>query len=218
MGWLCPIFFPRARIYTLEKRWHLWSHFGTEIARSPWWETTVKDLSLILLWFITPPFSEQFAVWLWWLFHGLPEITSGQLTTRSQADVRGVILFLGLVTNCTQNLLYSLGSAPLFQVSRMWSFPWLSNNLPLSLCSLQLAIINYLEETHPNPRLLPQDPKKRAQVRMIADHIASGIQPLQVLPCRIHANEKIRKDLSLKCSVSLNCGQPTGWQNFRLVC
>ncbi|KAM4899392.1 maleylacetoacetate isomerase isoform 3-T3 [Sylvia borin] len=46
--------------------------------------------------------------------------------------------------------------------------------------SQSLAIINYLEETHPNPRLLPQDPKKRAQVRMIADHIASGIQPLQV--------------------------------------
>ncbi|RMC00651.1 hypothetical protein DUI87_23268 [Hirundo rustica rustica] len=46
--------------------------------------------------------------------------------------------------------------------------------------SQSLAIINYLEETYPNPRLLPQDPKKRAQVRMIADHIASGIQPLQV--------------------------------------
>ncbi|KAJ7395746.1 Maleylacetoacetate isomerase [Pitangus sulphuratus] len=46
--------------------------------------------------------------------------------------------------------------------------------------SQSLAIIHYLEETRPNPRLLPQDPKKRAQVRMIADHIASGIQPLQV--------------------------------------
>ncbi|KAM6068773.1 maleylacetoacetate isomerase isoform 1-T1 [Theristicus caerulescens] len=45
--------------------------------------------------------------------------------------------------------------------------------------SQSLAIINYLEDTHPNPRLLPQDPKKRAQVRMIADHIVSGIQPLQ---------------------------------------
>ncbi|KAF4788583.1 Maleylacetoacetate isomerase [Turdus rufiventris] len=46
--------------------------------------------------------------------------------------------------------------------------------------SQSLAIINYLEETHSNPRLLPQDLKKRAQVRMIADHIVSGIQPLQV--------------------------------------
>ncbi|KAM9201927.1 maleylacetoacetate isomerase isoform 1-T1 [Dugong dugon] len=44
-----------------------------------------------------------------------------------------------------------------------------------------LAIIEYLEETRPTPRLLPQDPKKRASVRMISDLIASGIQPLQNL-------------------------------------
>uniref|UniRef100_A0ABI7ZQU0 maleylacetoacetate isomerase n=1 Tax=Felis catus TaxID=9685 RepID=A0ABI7ZQU0_FELCA len=45
----------------------------------------------------------------------------------------------------------------------------------------QLAIIEYLEETRPTPRLLPQDPKKRAHVRMISDLIAGGIQPLQNL-------------------------------------
>ncbi|XP_069345171.1 maleylacetoacetate isomerase isoform X1 [Eulemur rufifrons] len=44
-----------------------------------------------------------------------------------------------------------------------------------------LAIIEYLEETRPTPRLLPQDPKKKASVRMISDLIASGIQPLQNL-------------------------------------
>ncbi|XP_074183252.1 maleylacetoacetate isomerase isoform X3 [Rhinolophus sinicus] len=44
-----------------------------------------------------------------------------------------------------------------------------------------LAIIEYLEETRPTPRLLPQDPKKRCLVRMISDLIASGIQPLQNL-------------------------------------
>ncbi|XP_006864831.1 PREDICTED: maleylacetoacetate isomerase isoform X1 [Chrysochloris asiatica] len=44
-----------------------------------------------------------------------------------------------------------------------------------------LAIIEYLEETRPSPRLLPQDPKKRASVRMISDLIAGGIQPLQNL-------------------------------------
>ncbi|XP_055292004.1 maleylacetoacetate isomerase isoform X1 [Moschus berezovskii] len=44
-----------------------------------------------------------------------------------------------------------------------------------------LAIIEYLEETRPTPRLLPRDPKKRAQVRMVSDLIASGIQPLQNL-------------------------------------
>lgn len=44
----------------------------------------------------------------------------------------------------------------------------------------QLAIIQYIEETRPEPRLLPADPKKRAQVRIICDIIAAGIQPLQV--------------------------------------
>ena len=53
--------------------------------------------------------------------------------------------------------------------------------VPVSLLpSAQLAIIEYLEETRPTPRLLPQDPKKRAQVRMVSDLITSGIQPLQV--------------------------------------
>lgn len=176
-------------------------------------ENCCQGFNSDLLWFVTPPFTKQFVVWLQQLFHGLPEITAGP---NDKVTGRGVILFLGLVTNCLQNLLYSLGSAPLSQVSRMWT--WLSNNLPLSLRLLQLAIINYLEETHPNPRLLPQDLKKRAQVRMIADHIVSGIQPLQVLPCQIRANEKIKVFLSLKLSVSLNCCQPTGWQKFRLVC
>ncbi|XP_042598688.1 maleylacetoacetate isomerase isoform X2 [Cyprinus carpio] len=43
----------------------------------------------------------------------------------------------------------------------------------------QLAIIQYIEETRPEPRLLPADPKQRAHVRIICDIIASGIQPLQ---------------------------------------
>ncbi|XP_014381324.1 maleylacetoacetate isomerase isoform X3 [Alligator sinensis] len=54
----------------------------------------------------------------------------------------------------------------------------------------QLAIIEYLEETRPNPRLLPQDQKKRAQVRMISDHIVSGIQPLQNLAVLQRVGEK----------------------------
>ncbi|XP_060118731.1 maleylacetoacetate isomerase isoform X2 [Heteronotia binoei] len=56
--------------------------------------------------------------------------------------------------------------------------------------SQSLAIIEYLEETQPNPRILPQDPKKRAQVRMISDLIASGIQPLQNLTVLQQFGEK----------------------------
>nr|UDM84152.1 glutathione S-transferase zeta 1 [Sillago sihama] len=47
--------------------------------------------------------------------------------------------------------------------------------------SQSLAVIQYIDETRPGPRLLPADPQKRAQVRMISDLIASGIQPLQNL-------------------------------------
>ncbi|XP_005724111.1 maleylacetoacetate isomerase isoform X1 [Pundamilia nyererei] len=47
--------------------------------------------------------------------------------------------------------------------------------------SQSLAVIQYIDETRPGPRLLPADPKARAQVRMISDLIASGIQPLQNL-------------------------------------
>ncbi|NXV26637.1 MAAI isomerase, partial [Rissa tridactyla] len=56
--------------------------------------------------------------------------------------------------------------------------------------SQSLAIIHYLEDTRPNPRLLPQDPKKRAQVRMIADLIVSGIQPLQNMSVLKQMGEK----------------------------
>lgn len=47
--------------------------------------------------------------------------------------------------------------------------------------SQSLAVIQYIEETRPGPNLLPTDPKKRAEVRMICDLISSGIQPLQNL-------------------------------------
>ncbi|CAN7941603.1 unnamed protein product, partial [Ixodes hexagonus] len=47
--------------------------------------------------------------------------------------------------------------------------------------SQSLAIIEYLEEKYPEPRLLPEDPLLRAKVRAIAQLIASGIQPLQNL-------------------------------------
>lgn len=42
-----------------------------------------------------------------------------------------------------------------------------------------LAIIEYLEETHPNPPLLPKDALGRARVRAMALIIAADIHPLQ---------------------------------------
>ena len=41
-----------------------------------------------------------------------------------------------------------------------------------------LAIIEYLDETHPEPPLLPKDPIARAHVRAVAQAIACDIHPL----------------------------------------
>src|SRR5487761_2735676 len=43
-----------------------------------------------------------------------------------------------------------------------------------------LAILEYLDETHPNPPLLPKDAKARARVRGIAQIIAADTHPLIV--------------------------------------
>ena len=44
-----------------------------------------------------------------------------------------------------------------------------------------LAILEYLEETHPQPSLLPRDALQRAQVRALSLHIACDIHPLNNL-------------------------------------
>lgn len=44
-----------------------------------------------------------------------------------------------------------------------------------------VAICEYLEETHPEPPLLPRDTLARAQTRRICQIVASSIQPLQNL-------------------------------------
>jgi maleylacetoacetate isomerase len=44
-----------------------------------------------------------------------------------------------------------------------------------------MAIIEYLDETHPEPPLLPRDPLQRAQVRALAQLVACEIHPLNNL-------------------------------------
>jgi maleylacetoacetate isomerase len=50
-----------------------------------------------------------------------------------------------------------------------------------NLLSQSLAIIEYLEETHPTPPLLPKEPAARAKVRAMALAIACEIHPLNNL-------------------------------------
>ncbi|EPX61008.1 Maleylacetoacetate isomerase [Cystobacter fuscus DSM 2262] len=47
--------------------------------------------------------------------------------------------------------------------------------------SQSMAILEYLEERHPSPALLPADPFLRGRARMLAEVVNSGIQPLQNL-------------------------------------
>ena len=62
-----------------------------------------------------------------------------------------------------------------------------------------IAIIAYLDETHPNPPLLPKDPVGRARVRALSLVIACDIHPLQntrvmkYLETELHADEEARK-------------------------
>lgn len=57
-----------------------------------------------------------------------------------------------------------------------------------------LAIIEYLEETFPEPRLLPKEPAQRAKARAIAELITSGIQPLQNLNVLLRLDESKRNE------------------------
>jgi maleylpyruvate isomerase len=53
------------------------------------------------------------------------------------------------------------------------------------LLTQSLAIIEYLDEVHPQPPLLPRDPIERAKVRALAQLIACDIHPLNnVAPLR----------------------------------
>ena len=47
--------------------------------------------------------------------------------------------------------------------------------------SQSMAILEYLDETHPEPPLLPRDPVARAQVRALAQDIGCDIHPLNNL-------------------------------------
>ena len=49
------------------------------------------------------------------------------------------------------------------------------------LLTQSVAIMEYLNDTHPQAKILPDSPAMRAKVRMISEMICSGIQPIQNL-------------------------------------
>ena len=57
-----------------------------------------------------------------------------------------------------------------------------------------LAIVEYLEERWPEPRLLPQDPLERARVRSLAQVIACDLHPLNNLRVLAYLRDRLRID------------------------
>jgi len=62
------------------------------------------------------------------------------------------------------------------------------------LLTQSLAIIEYLDEVHPGPKLLPADPLERAYVRAFAQIIACEIHPLNNLRTRKYISKTYKLD------------------------
>lgn len=67
--------------------------------------------------------------------------------------------------------------------------------------SQSMAIIEYLDETHPGPKLLPADPIERARVRSLA----------QLIACEIHPINNLRVLKYLRGSLKLDEDAVNGW-------
>ena len=57
-----------------------------------------------------------------------------------------------------------------------------------------LAIIDYLDETHPQPPLLPKDPVARAHVRAVAQIVACDIHPIDNLARLNYLRRELKQD------------------------
>jgi maleylpyruvate isomerase len=57
-----------------------------------------------------------------------------------------------------------------------------------------MAIMEFLEERHPTPPLLPKDPFLRARARQLAEMVNAGIQPRQNLAVLQYIKREFQKD------------------------
>ncbi len=73
-----------------------------------------------------------------------------------------------------------------------------------TLLTQSLAILEYLEETHPSPPLLPRDPAGRARVRSLALLVA----------CEIHPLNNLRTLTYLRKALGQNEAQVGAWYRY----
>ena len=66
------------------------------------------------------------------------------------------------------------------------------------MLSQSLAIIEYLDETHPTPPLLPSEPVTRARARQLALVIVADMQPLMALRVMTYLRDACRSDVAAR--------------------
>jgi maleylacetoacetate isomerase len=116
---------------------------------------------------------------------------------RSQATyrVRIALNLKGLVPEVIEvNLVKGHQRDPKFrEVNPMMSLPALIDGEGPALFE-SLAIIEYLDEVHPEPPLLPADPRARARVRGLAQIVACDSHPLIVPRVREYLGAEFKAD------------------------